>query len=166
MSALIPCSRAGWRRVSRSKAWLVVTRTKRSPFRGSGGGGPSRVNLGDCFAYALSKATSEPLLFKDDFGGADAQTAAFGPGADRHGRDDMRRLSRPPCTAAPTGQGSRCLFIPSPSEPADVADNLQSKNEIRRGKGVLSVQVDLEFGRLIAVDAALNDRVPVTDRGT
>lgn len=29
---------------------------------------PAGLNLGDCFAYALSKATGEPLLFKgDDF---------------------------------------------------------------------------------------------------
>ena len=29
---------------------------------------PAKLNLGDCFAYALSKARSEPLLFKgDDF---------------------------------------------------------------------------------------------------
>lgn len=29
---------------------------------------PARLNFGDCFAYALSKATGEPLLFKgDDF---------------------------------------------------------------------------------------------------
>jgi len=29
---------------------------------------PARLNLGDCFAYALAKETSSPLLFKgDDF---------------------------------------------------------------------------------------------------
>lgn len=29
---------------------------------------PAHLNFGDCFAYALSKATGEPLLFKgDDF---------------------------------------------------------------------------------------------------
>ena len=28
----------------------------------------ARLNFGDCFAYALAKATGEPLLFKgDDF---------------------------------------------------------------------------------------------------
>lgn len=70
-----------------------------------------------------------------------------------------------PRTAAPIDQGSRCLFILSPSEPADVANYRQSENEIRRGEGVLAVQVDLEFGRLIAVDTALNDRVPIIDRG-
>ena len=33
---------------------------------------PARLNLGDCFAYVLSKATGEPLLFKgDDFPATD-----------------------------------------------------------------------------------------------
>ena len=32
------------------------------------GNHPARLNLGDCFAFALAKATREPLLFKgDDF---------------------------------------------------------------------------------------------------
>jgi ribonuclease VapC len=32
------------------------------------GNHPAKLNLGDCFAYALSKARNEPLLFKgDDF---------------------------------------------------------------------------------------------------
>jgi ribonuclease VapC len=35
---------------------------------GRGSGHPARLNLGDCFAYALAKDTGEPLLFKgDDF---------------------------------------------------------------------------------------------------
>jgi len=33
---------------------------------------PARLNFGDCFAYALAKATGEPLLFKgDDFSKTD-----------------------------------------------------------------------------------------------
>lgn len=33
---------------------------------------PARLNFGDCFAYALSKTTGEPLLFKgDDFAKTD-----------------------------------------------------------------------------------------------
>jgi ribonuclease VapC len=33
---------------------------------------PARLNFGDCFAYALAKATSEPLLFKgNDFAKTD-----------------------------------------------------------------------------------------------
>ncbi len=35
---------------------------------GKGSGHPAKLNFGDCFAYALAKATGEPLLFKgDDF---------------------------------------------------------------------------------------------------
>jgi ribonuclease VapC len=35
---------------------------------GKGSGHPARLDLGDCFAYALAKATGEPILFKgDDF---------------------------------------------------------------------------------------------------
>jgi ribonuclease VapC len=37
---------------------------------------PAGLNLGDCFAYALSKARSEPLLFKgDDFRLTDIEAA-------------------------------------------------------------------------------------------
>jgi ribonuclease VapC len=36
----------------------------------------ARLNLGDCFAYALSKARNEPLLFKgDDFRLTDVEAA-------------------------------------------------------------------------------------------
>ena len=35
---------------------------------GRGSGHPAKLNLGDCFAYALAKDTGEPLLYKgDDF---------------------------------------------------------------------------------------------------
>lgn len=35
---------------------------------GKGSGHPAKLNFGDCFAYALAKATGEPLLFKgNDF---------------------------------------------------------------------------------------------------
>ncbi|MBI3706870.1 MAG: type II toxin-antitoxin system VapC family toxin [Proteobacteria bacterium] len=33
---------------------------------GRGSGHPAKLNFGDCFAYALAKAMSEPLLFKGD----------------------------------------------------------------------------------------------------
>jgi ribonuclease VapC len=34
----------------------------------NGSGHPAKLNFGDCFAYALAKATGEPLLFKgEDF---------------------------------------------------------------------------------------------------
>lgn len=40
------------------------------------GNHPAKLNLGDCFAYALSKARSEPLLFKgDDFRRTDVKAA-------------------------------------------------------------------------------------------
>lgn len=39
---------------------------------GKGSGHPARLNFGDCFAYALAKATGEALLFKgDDFAQTD-----------------------------------------------------------------------------------------------
>lgn len=35
---------------------------------GKGGGHPAQLNFGDCFAYALARASGEPLLCKgDDF---------------------------------------------------------------------------------------------------
>src|SRR5271166_2854436 len=45
-------------------------RVAREAYRdfGKGSGHPARLNFGDCFAYALAKATGEPLLFKgNDF---------------------------------------------------------------------------------------------------
>jgi ribonuclease VapC len=41
------------------------------------GNHPAKLNLGDCFAYALAKARREPLLFKgDDFRQTDVEAAA------------------------------------------------------------------------------------------
>ncbi|HUY86786.1 MAG TPA: type II toxin-antitoxin system VapC family toxin [Acidimicrobiales bacterium] len=43
---------------------------------GKGSGHPAGLNLGDCFAYALSRATGEPLLYKgDDFARTDIDPA-------------------------------------------------------------------------------------------
>jgi ribonuclease VapC len=43
---------------------------------GRGSGHPARLNFGDCFAYALARATGEPLLFKgDDFRHTDIAAA-------------------------------------------------------------------------------------------
>jgi ribonuclease VapC len=43
---------------------------------GRGSGHAARLNFGDCFAYALAKATGEPLLFKgDDFTHTDIRSA-------------------------------------------------------------------------------------------
>jgi len=40
------------------------------------GNHPAKLNLGDCFAYALAKARNEPLLFKgDDFRNTDIEAA-------------------------------------------------------------------------------------------
>ena len=44
---------------------------------GRGSGSPARLNLGDCFSYALAKVTGMPLLFKgDDFTHTDVEPAA------------------------------------------------------------------------------------------
>ena len=43
---------------------------------GKGAGHAAGLNFGDCFAYALAKATGEPLLFKgNDFGHTDISPA-------------------------------------------------------------------------------------------
>lgn len=43
---------------------------------GKGSGHPAGLNYGDCFAYALARATHEPLLFKgNDFGHTDVVSA-------------------------------------------------------------------------------------------
>ncbi|MFZ0480083.1 MAG: type II toxin-antitoxin system VapC family toxin [Terriglobales bacterium] len=44
---------------------------------GRNSGHPAKLNLGDCFAYALAKAKREPLLFKgDDFTRTDVRRIA------------------------------------------------------------------------------------------
>ncbi len=46
---------------------------------GKGSGHPARLNFGDCFAYALARASGEPLLFiGEDFSRTDV-TPAIGP---------------------------------------------------------------------------------------
>ena len=43
---------------------------------GKGSGHPAKLNFGDCFAYALAKASGEPLLFKGgDFAHTDIVAA-------------------------------------------------------------------------------------------
>ncbi|QDO87463.1 type II toxin-antitoxin system VapC family toxin [Ornithinimicrobium ciconiae] len=43
---------------------------------GRGSGHPARLNLGDCFAYALHRTTGEPVLFKGtDFAAAGVPNA-------------------------------------------------------------------------------------------
>jgi hypothetical protein len=65
-------TRAGWCSASGSPSFTRSSRrdSVASPTAtsGSGSGHPARLNLGDCFAYALAKDTGEPLLYKgDDF---------------------------------------------------------------------------------------------------
>ncbi|WP_341924550.1 type II toxin-antitoxin system VapC family toxin [Nocardioides psychrotolerans] len=44
---------------------------------GKGSGSPARLNLGDCFSYALATVSGQPLLFKgDDFTHTDVVAAA------------------------------------------------------------------------------------------
>jgi len=46
---------------------------------GPGSGSSARLNLGDCFSYALAKVRDEPLLFKgDDFTHTDVEPALKG----------------------------------------------------------------------------------------
>ena len=45
---------------------------------GKGRGHPAQLNFGDCFAYALAKASREPLLFKGtDFSHTDIRAASI-----------------------------------------------------------------------------------------
>ncbi len=67
------------------EAQIIVTpiteaqaRIARDAYRdfGRGSGHPAKLNFGDCFAYALAKATGEPLLFKGkDFVHTDVKRA-------------------------------------------------------------------------------------------
>jgi len=57
---------------------LAQARIARDAHRdfGKGSGHKAGLNFGDCFAYALAKATGEALLFKgDDFGHTDVTRA-------------------------------------------------------------------------------------------
>lgn len=54
------------------------SRLAREAYRdfGRGSGHPARLTFGDCFAYALARATDEPLLFVgDDFNQTDISSA-------------------------------------------------------------------------------------------
>lgn len=56
----------------------VHARAARAAHRdyGRGTGHPARLNLGDCFAYALAAETGQPLLFTgDDFSHTDLESA-------------------------------------------------------------------------------------------
>jgi ribonuclease VapC len=50
---------------------------------GRGSGHPARLNLGDCFAYALAKSRNEPLLFKgEEFIHTDVEAVAPANGSE------------------------------------------------------------------------------------
>jgi ribonuclease VapC len=78
---------------------------------GKGSGHPARLNLGDCFAYALAKATAERLLFKgDDFSRTDIAIAleqvgesagdpSSAPGVPGHSEDPVAPDIRPSARA-------------------------------------------------------------------
>ena len=56
----------------------IQARIAREAYRdfGRGSGHPARLNFGDCFAYALARATGEPRLFKgSDFSRTDITPA-------------------------------------------------------------------------------------------
>ena len=56
-------------------------RLARAAYRdfGKGSGHPAKLNLGDCFAYALAKDRREPLLYKgNDFTHTDVRPALSG----------------------------------------------------------------------------------------
>lgn len=57
---------------------LEQARIAREAYRdfGKGSGHAAGLNFGDCFAYALARATGEPILFKgDDFSRTDLASA-------------------------------------------------------------------------------------------
>ena len=63
-----------WARASIEPISSAQARIARRAYReyGRGSGHPARLNFGDCFSYALSKDTGEPLLFKgEDFSRTD-----------------------------------------------------------------------------------------------
>ena len=65
------------RRIEIASITSEQARIAREAYRRYGKGNhPARLNIGDCFAYALAKARGEPLLFKgDDFAQTDIQAA-------------------------------------------------------------------------------------------
>jgi ribonuclease VapC len=70
--------------ICREQSLVVVpldesqARIAREAYRdfGKGSGHKAQINFGDCFAYALARATNEPVLYKvTDFGQTDVKTA-------------------------------------------------------------------------------------------
>lgn len=73
LQTLLDATRTAVEPVSVEQAWLGYAAYREF---GIGSQHPARLNFGDCFAYALSKSTGEPLLFKgDDFARTDVVAA-------------------------------------------------------------------------------------------
>jgi ribonuclease VapC len=65
LDALLASARIRIEPFTESQARIARTAYERF---GRGSGHPARLNMGDCFAYALARDLGEPLLFKgDDF---------------------------------------------------------------------------------------------------
>ena len=69
------CKDANVRFVPVDETQMRIAREAYRDF-GKGSGHSARLNFGDCFAYALAKATGEPLLYKGrDFVHTDVASA-------------------------------------------------------------------------------------------
>ena len=79
---------------------------------GRGSGSPARLNLGDCFAYALAKAASEPLLFKgEDFPHTDIEPALAPWGWPSIGRRRVRSFSAGALPSSPSVQRNGSAIV-------------------------------------------------------
>jgi ribonuclease VapC len=65
-----------WLRIDIAPATEHTTRLARAAEKAFGKRTTAKLNLGDCFAYALAKEVDAPLLFKgDDFAQTDIEPA-------------------------------------------------------------------------------------------
>ena len=79
---------------------------------GRDSGSPARLNLGDCFAYALAKAASEPLLFKgEDFPHTDIEPALAPWGWLSIGRRRVRSFSVGALPSSPSVQRNGSTIV-------------------------------------------------------
>jgi ribonuclease VapC len=73
LQTLLDITRTSIAPITVEQAWIGYAAYRKF---GIGSGHPARLNFGDCFAYALAKATGDPLLFKgDDFAQTDILAA-------------------------------------------------------------------------------------------
>jgi ribonuclease VapC len=69
------CERIALKFIAVDEKQMRIAREAYRDF-GRGSGHPAKLNFGDCFAYALARATGEPLLYKGtDFGETDVTSA-------------------------------------------------------------------------------------------